>query len=108
MKIGQKIRNIWHDVYYRNASKQRQTFALKCQDVTWTIDLRQKPTTIIDHFRFLLHLSLCQACKNYFDVSKALSNGLKNRRPSPVINIDKINISLLEKYGRSSDTKKSR
>jgi hypothetical protein len=99
MKFSQKFRQIWHDVFYRNASEDRVKFALKCQDVTAAIDLHEKPTTLSGQFRLWLHLSLCRACKNYDDLSHALSRAVK-KSPLPIdSNLEKLNSSLLEKHG---------
>jgi hypothetical protein len=100
MKFSQKLRQIWHDAFYKNASKERVEFALKCQDVTARIDLHEKPTSLNGLFRFWLHLSLCRACKNYFDLSKVLSKAIKKSPPPSVTNLEKINNSLLERYGQ--------
>lgn len=107
MKLSQKIRKIWHDAFYKDASKERFEFALKCQDVTAGIDLHEKPTTFSGQFRFWLHLSLCQACKNYYDLSKVLSKAVKKSPSKPKENIEHINRDLLEKYGRKENSKHS-
>lgn len=99
MKLSQKIRKIWHDWFYKDASKERFEFALRCQDVTSGIDLHEKPKTLSGHFRFWLHLSLCQACKNYYDMSKALGGAVKKREPMNPSKIQNLNTSLIEKYG---------
>lgn len=101
MKLSQKIRKILHDAFYKNASKERVEFALKCQDVTAAIDLHEKPSTLSGHFRHHLHLSLCQACKNYYDMSKFLSSTVKKSPKSLSASVDKINKSLLEKYSQN-------
>lgn len=99
MKLGQKIRKIWYDWFYKNATKERFEFALRCQDVTAGIDLHERPKTLKGQFRFWLHLSLCQACKNYYDVSKALGGAVRKRKPVEPIKIKEMNNELLEKYG---------
>ena len=104
MKFGQKILQIWHGVFYKNASKERVEFALKCQDVTAGIDLHEKPSSIKGHFRYWLHLSLCQACKNYYDLSKVLSNAVKKTPPTSIPNFETINKTLVEKYAQKKIT----
>ena len=104
MKFSQKVRQIWHDAFYKNASKERAEFALKCQDVTARIDLHEKPNSFSGYFRYWLHLSLCQACKNYYDYSRILSHAFKKSPSSSTINLEKINKSLIEKYGKKNNS----
>ena len=106
MKLSQKIRKIWYDAFYTNASKERVEFALRCQDVTSNIDLHEKPTTLSGHFRFWLHLSLCQSCRNYYELSKALGKAIKrNPEAESTGKVEQINKVLLEKYGRKENSK---
>lgn len=104
MKFSQRIRQIWYNAFYKNASKERVEFALKCQDVTSSIDLHEKPTSISGYFRYWLHLSLCQACKNYYDYSKVISKAIKKSPPSSAIDYEKINKNLIEKYGKKNNS----
>lgn len=108
MKLSHKIRYFWHDLFFKNAPKERFEYALKCQDVTAGIDLHQRPNSVSGHFRFMLHMSLCQACKNYYDLSKAFSKAIKQKPQAPPIDVNQINQSLLKKFGTKSDGKTSR
>ena len=107
MKFSKKIRRLWHDVFYRNSSGNRLEFAMRCRDVTAVIDLRAPPKGISGKFRFGLHLSLCQACKNYDDLSTAFSKAIKRSPPPSSPDSDSINRKLLEKYGRKVDKGKN-
>lgn len=70
MTIGQKIRKIWHDLYYKKPSAEKVEFAMRCRDVAHQVDFQTEGLSLKDQFRFRLHLSLCQACHNYYMVSK--------------------------------------
>ncbi len=103
MKLGHKIRKIAHDIYYKNASKKKLEFSLICRDVTAAIDLRQKPKTITDKFRIWLHLNLCQACKNYHDVSLVFSKAIKKNPSQDAERLEMMNKLLMKKFGKSED-----
>ena len=100
MGLNHRIRKIWHEAFYRNASQKRIDLALRCQEVTSRIDLRQMPSRLSGYFRFWLHLSLCQACKNYYEISNALSRALKKRPAGPRMDSSQLNETLLKKYAR--------
>ena len=108
MKFSQKVRRIWHEAFYKNASEEKVELALTCQDVTATIDLHEKPTAISGQLRFWLHLSLCQACKNYYDLSKVLSKAVKARPSSSGASFEQLNQNLLEKFSQKDNSKKSK
>lgn len=98
MKLNQKLREIWHHVFYKYAPQKWISFAGKCIDVTADIDLNNRPKNFKEYFSFWLHLSFCQACKNYHEMDKTLSKAIKN---SPLLsNIDfvKLNKKLLNRY----------
>lgn len=98
MKTSKIIRKLWHDWYYKNASKSRLDFALDCQEVTKCIDLHVAPEGFMGRFRMWLHLSLCQACKNYDNLSKALELAVKERRKIDARQVKKINEQLVKKF----------
>lgn len=103
MKINKKIRNVWHAFFYKSASPRGIEFALSCQNVTSDIDLHRKPSTLMGYLRFWLHLSLCQACKNYYDFSKVLSVAVKRKSRAQLTDLSKLNDSLLKKYAGDKD-----
>ena len=101
MKLSFKIRKIWHDFFYRSANKKVIKFARSCQNVTADIDLQHIPIGVAGHFRFWLHLSLCQACKNYYDVSRAFSKALRKNPQQLDINVESLNQILLNRHSRN-------
>lgn len=106
MKANRKLRKFWHDLYYQSSSDKLSDFALKCRDVSADIDLHRQPRTLKDHFRLWLHFSLCQGCKDYSEISKALSNALRKRTTMTSVQADDLNKRLLDKYGRLDDASK--
>ena len=77
---------------------------MRCEHVAEIVDLG-KPLGLKDRVRFLLHLSLCQACKNYFDATKAIKAAIKNlvlNRPQS-LDLSKLNRELLKKHAQSND-----
>ncbi len=72
MKLGKKLSEVWHDIYYHFAGNRGVDFAMKCKDVAHQIDLPEKGKSIKERFRFLLHLTMCEACRNYYSFSKFL------------------------------------
>jgi hypothetical protein len=90
-------------MFYHSATEGRIDFAMRCQHVAEAVDVGVKPPNLKNYFRFYLHLSLCQACKNYFDVSRTLRRAVlqmvrKNHRPAE---IERLNKELLAKYSRT-------
>jgi hypothetical protein len=104
-KIGIKARRIWHDLYYSLTFRPGLRFALRCQQAAEIIDLGETPPTLFARFRFVLHLSLCQACKNYFDSSQDLKKAIKNSVLNQTQKFDMLsfNRELVKKYSQSKD-----
>jgi hypothetical protein len=73
VKIGQGLRKIWHAVYYALAPKAAVDFAMRCKDVATQVSLGGPPETSKQKLRYLLHMSLCQACRNYEGYSRWLN-----------------------------------
>ncbi len=105
MKLGQKLRKIAHDLFFQNASDKQIEFTLTCRDVTSAIDLRHSPKSISDKFRFWVHLNICQACRNYHNVSTAFSKALRRNPSQDPERLDLMTKALLEKYGKSDKKK---
>lgn len=99
MKIRNKLRSWWHELYYFFAIRNLVEFALRCQAVAEEIDLKKKDSSLIDKIRFRLHLSLCQPCKNYADTSLEIRKVVKklviNKNRSQ---LDTINRKLVRLY----------
>jgi len=100
MKLSHQIRHIWHEAFYGLAPKGGVDFAMKCKDVTEKIDLAEWPTGRWGRFRFWLHISLCQACKDYLELSQALRKAIREyahlTQSKP--RLDHLNQSLFQKY----------
>ena len=88
MKPTKTLRKYWHDAYYALASDRAVTFAMLCRDVAHEIDLAHADHGWSEKVRLRLHLSLCQACKNYFDVSVALKEAAEQMRQASFVPID--------------------
>ena len=76
MKIGQRFRQIWHDVFYAVLKSRGDDLALTCREATLQTDTKAGP----HGWRYLLHLSVCQACKNYYEFSDFLSRKMKTQK----------------------------
>ena len=102
MSMGKKLRHFWHDLYYALASEGGVKFAMKCQDAAEIIDLGQEPSTFVGRMRFRLHMSLCQACRNYRDATKALRKAVRElaEKNSQGLHLDRLNQDLLRKFSR--------
>ncbi|MGZ3724308.1 MAG: hypothetical protein ACXWQQ_00820 [Pseudobdellovibrio sp.] len=74
MKFDQKLRQIWHDIFYALFKAWGEEFALTCREATLETDTQAGDSL---SFRYWLHLSVCQACKNYYDFSAFLSRKMK-------------------------------
>ena len=100
MKTFKKLRKAWHDLYYKNASPRRVEFGLRCQNVTEWIDLRHKPESLPDRFRFALHLSLCQSCRTYHGLSQALSKAIRRfvKTKQASIDLPRYNQELVKRF----------
>lgn len=103
MKISEWIRHFWHELYYLLVSERGEKFALKCKEAVHQIDLAQ-PQKPLDQIRLNLHLSLCQACQNYFDLSTALRKSVrilikKNENPD---RLAVLNEQLMSKYSKKT------
>lgn len=102
MSLKEKLRYYWHETYYAVVSERGIEFAMSCKDVTERIDLGNMPTSFVDRLRFRLHLSLCQACLNYSNMSKALRRAVRElmKLGESPFNMEKLNQQLLKKFGR--------
>ena len=106
MKLNEKIRKYWHDVYYFFAKEKGIKFALTCQDVAHQVDVGVSKS-LIGRFRFYLHLSLCQGCKNYSKLTNALGVAIRtvvsaNEKPD---RMEQLNKDLLAKHSTGITSK---
>lgn len=72
MKLSKVFKKVWHDIYYALAGDKAVSFALTCKETVLEADSKQGSKMSFKKIRFYLHLSLCQACKNYCNFSKML------------------------------------
>jgi hypothetical protein len=100
MKLSHRIRHYWHELYYFLATPRGVHFAMNCKDVTEKIDLHEMPAGFWGRFRFWLHISFCQACKNYLDLSQALRRAIRGytKIQNYKVDLNRLTQSLLQKY----------
>lgn len=106
MKLSHRLRKVWHDVFYKTAPQAGREFALKCQDVTFEIDLKSSSKSLSRRFRVWFHLGICQACRNYDQLSQVLSKAAREQRGVYSIDIEKMNHKLVEKYAQKKNESK--
>ena len=104
MSIKMLMRRIWHDIYYTLTFRAGVKFAMRCRDATALVDLGTQHESSGNRFRFRLHLSLCQACANYSNMSLALKKAIKDQisNPNNQLDLQKLNQDLLVKYAENS------
>ena len=102
MKFTERFRKYWHDLYYSFKPKARVKFALRCQDAAERIDLGQPSRPLINRVRFQLHLSVCQACKNYEIASRVLKQAVVRMVKNQETSLHKLNQELLKKFSRKT------
>ncbi|AZZ36359.1 hypothetical protein CIK05_05990 [Bdellovibrio sp. qaytius] len=102
--LKKRIRHYWHDLYYNVVSDNGVKFAMTCKDVTEKIDLNDQSKTQLEKFRVKLHVSLCQACHNYYSFSQTLKTAFKklmtSSKPTKT-DLEKLNRELLQKYSKN-------
>ena len=97
MKFFRFLRKVWHDSFYGlNVSFLKKT-AHTCRHVVESIDLTPQDRSPVERARFYLHLSLCQACKNYYDYSRLLSKKIKEGRGMTPVKAMQPSLSLHER-----------
>lgn len=99
--MRKRAKKIWHDFFYLIANKRMKEFGMYCRDVSEIIDFNSEPKNFSEKFRYRLHMSFCQACKNYEGISKALRKAAqepKDHGPLDDVKIEKLNKDLVMKY----------
>lgn len=73
---------------------------MKCKDVAEIVDLGSSQLSWAGKFRLRLHLSLCQACENYYETTLVLKKAMNDfiNQNQKTVQIEKLNDSLLAKY----------
>lgn len=105
-KLFRKLREIWHDVYYYKGGAARDRFALTCKEATELTNGHLENASVILKLRYWLHISVCQICKNYFEISNGLRKAIRQLYSSESIKIKqmsrdetaKLNADLLKKH----------
>jgi hypothetical protein len=102
MRIKEKLRYYWHELYYKLASPSAVDFAMRCKDVTELIDLGTEELPLVSRIRLRLHLSFCQACCYYKRASDTLRRIAREMliKSDSSINFELLKEELLEKYAR--------
>ena len=100
MRLTEKIRHYWHDLYYYFASDRGVEFAMRCKDIAEQVDVKNPQATFTDRIRFNFHISLCQGCKNYLDTTKALRQAVQKAvlNAEKPARLKKLNKDLLTKH----------
>ncbi len=101
-KLTKKLRFIWHEIFYFRANSARVEFGMRCKNVVEQIELQTKNQSAAEKLRVILHLSLCQACKNYFDASRALDRAITNKKYEHlnVAELDTLKLKLLSEFSK--------
>ena len=100
-RLEKIIRYYWHDIYYFFASEKGIDFAMTCRDATEKIDLSDQSKTAREKMRLKLHVSLCQACNNYYKFSHLLKTVTKKASELPSESkkrLENLNKDLLKKF----------
>lgn len=105
--IGKKLRKVWHDVFVKMNNKPLFKFADTCQSVVTSIDLNDKNRTFAQKARFVFHMSVCQACMNYYRFSKSVSTQMKRtsslKPPSPPTDLKSLQERLMSEIAKKKD-----
>ncbi len=103
--MRKKLRQLWHDLYYKMASPRGEEFALTCKHAVEFMELKNDKKTWRLWLQLQLHLSLCSVCGFYHRTSRVLGKAVKDKfqnTPSRV-DVDGLNQQLLKKF---TDSKK--
>lgn len=98
-KFSEILRGIWHDIYYFFATDKGVQFAMKCKDAAEQVDLGISKNRT-GRFRYFLHITLCQGCRNYEKTSDTLKSAVKKtlEKNPKSDRLDRLNNELLKKY----------
>jgi hypothetical protein len=74
----------------------------KCKEFTEKIDLKMKPETFHQKLSYIMHIVLCDVCREYVKMSQTLGRAIRFvseiNASKQNMNIEKLNKDLLEKY----------
>lgn len=73
---------------------------MTCRDATSAVDLGHAPNGALGVLRLKLHLTLCQACKNYQQLTEKLGIAIRDAAKSAKVMpaLEKLNQDLLNKH----------
>jgi hypothetical protein len=102
MKMIRILLKYWHDLCCIILGEHGNRIIFSCKEVTGNIDLRNKPIGFLGSFRFYMHLSICKACKNYYDFSNALQKVMSQymKNTFSKMNIENLNRDLINKFSK--------
>lgn len=106
-KLRKKIRHYWHNIYFAITADKGADFAMTCKEVTEEIDLPSSDSNSLQKARVKLHVSLCQACHNYYSFSQILKKLTRKFFISQKLDekkIEQLNRKLLNKYQKKGST----
>jgi len=74
---------------------------MTCRQTVEQMDLGEPPASFRAWLRLKLHLSLCKACRYYFQASRILGAAIRQMVDgSGAVDVEKINHELLQKFTR--------
>lgn len=96
------IRRWWHDLYYWVTGNKGARFALTCREAVEQVNWPEARGVALKRFRLKLHLSLCQACHNYFEMSRQLGRAFRTmvRGSDRHVDLERLNQDLLRRFGK--------
>ena len=106
-KFTKKIRSYWHNLYYYLfGSKEGVNFAMTCKEATESADLGTSRDSLRNRFRYQLHLSICQTCKNYLVLTKVLRKAIRSlvQKNEKSGQVERLNDELLLKHVSKNDS----
>lgn len=102
VNLAQKLRKLWHDAYYALAPQSAQNFAMRCRDVAAQVDFPESVDSPLKKWRHSLHMSLCEACRNYEGYSRWLTKEAAQVEvpAADASRVEKLNAHLLETHSK--------
>ncbi|MEQ1721556.1 MAG: hypothetical protein ABL930_00145 [Pseudobdellovibrio sp.] len=96
-KLFRNFREIWHNIYFYKSGSAREKFALTCKQAADLSNGNLEKAAFSLRMRYRLHLSICQICKNYSEISSGLRQALRRLYSSETIKIKQMNTAEAEK-----------
>ena len=80
--MGRKLRAVWHELYGIILGSWGEKLMMPCRDLV-ELGVSGRKLQGIARLRAVLHLSLCQGCKNYGEFTARLRENAKTILISP-------------------------